>query len=491
MPEVALFVIAGQSNARFAGIDNRLYELATAQGRDFTIIRTALGGTSLFPTTARDWDPASGELFTALVDNVRTTKAQIRVAGGVPVVHTFWVHGERDQQRSDYGTKLADFIDQYRSQIDQPNSTFAISLLPYAAPARDGQLSVAASVPHVVTIDPVGATTWDGVHYERPTRLFQAEAFFAATGATIGSASAYDNRLAVADIKRDAEGFTVIGPRYTDYVWNNTTARVRIKTVSGDDVIRTGDFDDEIATGGNDDRVNAGGGNDLIDLGEHNDQARAGAGNDTVFGSFGNDWIAGEDGDDTLFGNDQNDQLHGGNGDDLLDGGKGDDRLFGDTGRDTLIGHDQNDQLYGGNGDDLLEGGKGDDRLFGDAGRDTLGGGAGVDRLTGGADADRFVFAAADFGRSILAGRDIIADFSAAAGDIIDLTLIDADRHAEDNNPFTFIGTQPFQKVAGELRMVVLPTHLNLEGDVNGDGVVDVLITLLNVRSISLDNIIL
>uniref|UniRef100_UPI00260E5217 calcium-binding protein n=1 Tax=Novosphingobium sp. TaxID=1874826 RepID=UPI00260E5217 len=362
MPAVALFVIAGQSNAVFAGVDNRLYELASAQGRDFTIIKTALGGTSLFPSPIADWDPASGELFDALVDNVRTAMGQIRAAGGVPVVHTLWIHGDGDRRRSDYGTKLADFIGQYRSEIDQPNSTFAISLLPYAAPARDGQLSVAASVPHVVTIDPFGAATWDGIHYERPTRLFQAEAFFAATGATIGSASAYDNRLALAGIRRDADGFLVIGPRYVDYVWGDTTARVRIRTGNGDDVVRTGDFDDDITTGGNDDRVSAGGGHDRIDLGAHNDQARAGAGNDTVIGGFGNDWISGEDGNDTLFGNDQKDQLFGGNGNDRLDGGAGDDTLSGQAGRDTLFG------------------------------------GPGADRLAGGADADRFVFSAADYG---------------------------------------------------------------------------------------------
>ncbi len=455
MAEVALFVIAGQSNAGVAGIDNRLYEVASAQGSDFTIIKTSLGGTSLYPKANPDWDPSSGELFDVLVANVKTTMNQIRAAGDEPVVYTLWIQGEGDRNRLDYAEKLTDFIGSYRAAIGQSESTFTVSLLNFVSPARDAQIRVAADVAHVNVIDPFGGATWDDAHFERATRVFLGEAFFAATGATIGSSAAYDNQLAVAGFREDPNGFNVIGPRYTDYVWNNTSARVRIRTANGDDVIKSGDFDDDIATGGNDDRVSAGGGNDLVDLGMHNDFARAGAGNDTVIGGFG------------------------------------DDRIFGDDGHDTLFGNEQNDRISGGNGFDRLEGGGGDDRLFGDAGRDKLLGGSGADRLAGGADADSFVFAAADYGSDTPARPDVIVDFSAAEGDLINLYLIDANVTSARNDRFTFIGEDPFHKVAGELRVVVKPTYLSLLGDTNGDGVADVIITVLNARAIPPENIIL
>jgi serralysin len=91
--------------------------------------------------------------------------------------------------------------------------------------------------------------------------------------------------------------------------------------------------------------------------------------------------------------------------------------LQGNQGANVLTGLEGNDTLVGNAGADRLNGGVGDDYLTGGTGSDRLTGGAGWDRLWGGEGADDF-FASGDF------GRDVIRDFSAAAGD--DLWLNDS-----------------------------------------------------------------
>src|ERR1044071_8291294 len=80
-------------------------------------------------------------------------------------------------------------------------------------------------------------------------------------------------------------------------------------------------------------------------------------------------------------------------------------------------------------GDDVVNGLAGDDIIFGDSGNDVLNGGPGAavldggpgnDALTGGPGPDTFVFAPGN-------RNDTISDFSAAAGDKIDLSTFAAD----------------------------------------------------------------
>jgi Ca2+-binding RTX toxin-like protein len=71
----------------------------------------------------------------------------------------------------------------------------------------------------------------------------------------------------------------------------------------------------------------------------------------------------------------------------------------------------ESDFLVGGDLAELIDGGEGDDLLFGNGGDDTLAGVEGDDTLRGGDGADRFM----------LDGNDVIADFSVADGDILDL----------------------------------------------------------------------
>ncbi len=259
-----------------------------------------------------------------------------------------------------------------------------------------------------------------------------------------------------------------------------------------------------------------------------------------VEGGTGNDKLPGTAGEDTLSGNAGNDTLLGGVGSDSLDGGVGADSIVGDAGNDTLLGGDGNDRLNGGLGADSmaggtgndtytvddsgdvvveapsegtdtvqttlgtytlganvenlaftgagslvgmgnalansLTGGAGSDTLLGGDGNDVVDGGLGADSLAGGLGADRFLFKTAGE-----ANRDVIADFSAAQGDRIDLRPLDADALLVGDQAFTWIGGVGFAGVAGQVRFA----GGMLEGDVDGDGLADFQIALTGMASLT------
>jgi Ca2+-binding RTX toxin-like protein len=412
---IPVFVLAGQSNAWYSGVDNRLYELASAEGSDFELVKVAEGGTSLFQRAGNDWDPASrGELFDQLVAATNAAIARVAASGNTAIVYTLWIQGEADNNATYgplYGAQLESFITTYRNAIGQPNSIFDISLLPYLTAVRNGQLTAAADLTNVLTIETLGAGTWDGVHYDKPTREKVAQDFYAAIGATIPTGTGYANSLSNASVVDSGATITVNAPLYADYTWNsaNRTAAVSIQTFSGDDTVTTGSGNDTISTGGNNDIVNSGGGNDTIDLGAHDDIAYAGSGNDTVFGREGLDQIFGEAGDDSINGGASNDVLDGGDGIDtasyagatagvtvslLLQGTAQNtiaagwdtltnfENLSGSAYADTLTGNDAANILSGSEGNDVLSGLGGADTLSGGNGDDTIDGGDGVDMAT-------------------------------------------------------------------------------------------------------------
>ncbi len=161
-----------------------------------------------------------------------------------------------------------------------------------------------------------------------------------------------------------------------------------------------------------------------------------------------------------------NDRLLGYAGADVLIGDEGADLLNGGAGNDMLSGGSGNDRLLGGNGLDWLAGGAGNDRLEGNLGRDTLAGGGG---------ADRFIYNALSDSGPLPGGRDAILDFSAAQGDRIDLSRIDAVAGTlATDDAFTFIGNKAFTPgVAGQLRYEPAPGGFRVFADVNGDASAD------------------
>ena len=160
-------------------------------------------------------------------------------------------------------------------------------------------------------------------------------------------------------------------------------------------------------------------------------------------------------------------------GDDIYDGELG-------TVTGTVRGSDGNDHLKGGAGADLLDGGHGADRLFGGGGDDQLTGGGSRDVMNGGGGADVFVFTASSHSTFALRsdGRktlpDLLEEF-VSGQDKIDLSAIDAVVGSGDD-AFTFVGSSAFTGRAGELRVEIRNEYAFISGDMNGDGIADLII---------------
>jgi VCBS repeat-containing protein len=149
--------------------------------------------------------------------------------------------------------------------------------------------------------------------------------------------------------------------------------------------------------------------------------------------------------------------------DDIINGTSGADVIYGQAGDDEIFAGGGNDTVFGGIDDDVIEGG---------AGNDILSGGAGRDDLVGDAGADTFRYYLVSESTSLEFDR--IDDFSAAQGDKIDLNLIDANTILGGNNDFTL--SSSFTGVAGQLVVVPNANGVWVQGDVNGDSIVDFLI---------------
>ncbi len=256
----------------------------------------------------------------------------------------------------------------------------------------------------------------------------------------------------------------------------------------------TGDDQINLLAGGNgDDTLNGGGGSDVLRGDGGADLLRGDAGGDTLDGGAGTDTASyyaspggvgvnlttgkSSDGDtlisieivngsnyaDSLTGNAASNTLRGYDGNDLLKGGPGGDTLDGGNGVDTVSYAD----AAGGIGLNLTTGKSSDgdtliavenltgsaygDSSTGNAGANVLTGGGGKDALTGGAGADSFRYTAIGDSGMGAANRDVIADFSHAQHDRIDLSAIDARGNVAGDQAFAFLGTGAFTGVSGQL----------------------------------------
>ncbi|RVM18089.1 M10 family metallopeptidase [Sinorhizobium meliloti] len=226
------------------------------------------------------------------------------------------------------------------------------------------------------------------------------------------------------------------------------------------------------------------------------ENAKGGAGNDAITGNAAANalWGNGGDGNDNLAGGAGADRLDGGNGTDLANyanatagivadlysPGSNTGEAAGDTyvSIERLYGSAFNDTLRGDNRANLLNGLAGNDMLNGRDGNDTLIGGSGADRLIGGGGADTFVFETT--AQSAPAFRDVIDDFASGV-DRMDLRSIDANSNAVGDQAFLFIGSNAFHGKAGELNF----RSGIVSGDVNGDGLADFQIKVMNLSALS------
>jgi len=190
----------------------------------------------------------------------------------------------------------------------------------------------------------------------------------------------------------------------------------------------------------------------------------------------------------TITGNASDNVLSGRAGNDTVDGGDGKDLIRGGGGNDSLIGNDGEDTLRGGSGADTLDGGAHSDHLFGGAGNDIVNGGGGKDLLKGGLGADTFQFNRA-LDSTPNAHRDVIKDFDAAQGDVVDLSHIDANANTARDDGFSIVAA--YSHTPGELRITTGGRNSVIHGDINGDGTDDFRILVHGVTDLSAADFVL
>jgi Ca2+-binding RTX toxin-like protein len=284
--------------------------------------------------------------------------------------------------------------------------------------------------------------------------------------------------------------------------------------LGGDDRLEGGADNDVVRGGAGADVLLGQDGRDILEGGDGDDQLDGGAESDKLFGGLGADDLVGGEGLDRMEGGDGVDTLTGGADNDYLDGGAGADALVGGGGNDVYVVDDLGDtttelagegydivrtslgwtlageiealelqgsasvagvgngganNLQGNGGDNILSGLGGVDTLNGGDGDDIIVGGSGNDLLRGGLGADIFRILQESLGGAL--ETDLVYDFSAAEGDIVDLSGIDADPTLAGDQGFTVVGA--FGKHAGEMTLSFASGITTLRLDVNGDGRVD------------------
>ena len=165
------------------------------------------------------------------------------------------------------------------------------------------------------------------------------------------------------------------------------------------------------------------------------------------------------DGSDTLIGN---------LGDDIIKGLAGADTLSGEAGADTLSGNAGADVLIGGSGNDFLRGQGRGDTLIGVDVADVLPGVGERDRLLGGDGADIFVLGNETSAFYIGTGRALIKDFSAADGDVIQLSGSSSNYELRTSSS----GTRIFLENSGTSDLVGLVKDVTLTDFSSGFGFV-------------------
>ncbi|MFM8332053.1 MAG: calcium-binding protein, partial [Candidatus Methylumidiphilus sp.] len=388
---------------------------------------------------------------------------------------------------------------------DAPTGSVAIS-----GAARQGQTLTASNT--LADADGLGAITYTWK-----------------TGATVlGTGASYVLQAA------DAGKTVTVTARYTD---GGGTAESKTSAASptvGAVINGTANADTLAGTAGND-ILNGRGGNDTLNGGTGADAMTGGDGNDLYYVDNAGDVVsetnaAAAGGVDTVYshlaaytlganvenlrilaagaangtGNALNNFIYAGAGANVLNGGTGTDTVSyafatagvtaslavttaqatGGSGSDTLLNFEN---LHGSGFNDTLAGNGAANTLAGGVGNDSLTGGLGKDTLNGGAGADIFKYATVADSGITAALRDVIQDFSAAQGDKIDLSALDANSGVAADQAFgvfaqgaAFSGT-----FAAQASLFFDQTARVLYGNNDADTAADFAIELVGVSSLT------
>lgn len=216
-------------------------------------------------------------------------------------------------------------------------------------------------------------------------------------------AAAHDGRGFLMDLLKGND--SLVGSGYADY----------LEGFAGNDTLSGGGGSDTLAGGAGNDVYIVGAGDVVMEaLNAGTDLIKSGV--NRTLGDNQENLTLTETSAINGTGNAQNNVLTGNSAANKLWGAGGADKLSGSGGADQLHGQDGNDTLLGGTGNDTLVGGKGKDILTGEGGADVFDFNAPGETATGD-------------------NRDVINSF--AADDRVDLSGIDANVNAANNQAFT------------------------------------------------------
>lgn len=253
-------------------------------------------------------------------------------------------------------------------------------------------------------------------------------------------------------------------------------------------------------------------GSDTLWLGQDRHAIYAAEGNDFV--AVNPSWAQ----EQLIDGGSGDDQLFGGSSDDWIDGGVGADTMAGGGGNDTYTVDDLGDVVveFQLSGTDHIRSslnyalgpfvetltllgtsninGIGNimaNSIAGNSANNILSGGLGSDTLTGAEGSDTFRFSLLSDSDLTQSTADLITDFTAAQGDLIDLSQIDSIGATPENEAFSYIGSSLFTS-SGQVRSFVSGSTTFLALNTNSDlSAPEMLIALSGALSLQATNLIL
>jgi Ca2+-binding RTX toxin-like protein len=300
---------------------------------------------------------------------------------------------------------------------------------------------------------------------------------------------------------------------------NKLTGNGGVNTLDGregDDLLDGGTNRDSLLGDQGNDTLLGASGNDGLFGGDDNDLLRGGTGNDVLGGGEGNDILFGDDGNDRLVGNAGDDEMKGGKGNDvyIVDStgdvateisGQGIDEVRTKMTSHTLgsnlenlffigvpsedfagTGNVRANTIFGGDGSDTLRGESGNDKLNGLDGNDMLEGGTGNDNILGGVGIDAAIFSGkiAEYTITNVGGVITVKDKVTSNGNDGTDTLSDVEVLKFQDGQLFLDGTIDLATLDGTngFRLIGIDSldssgiSVSSAGDVNGDGLDDVIV---------------